>query len=362
MIRSVDSNSMAVLRDGRFMSPGAVRCEMAGQSRLARDSVDRLAFGYDGQGRAQGESTPPADSLPVAPPWQVRRRGKDSTAGGWSKSPTWLILRPSSLSPIPCPMTPAIRTGSIDAHAHWTPEAYVRYIGELGRNATSGPLSPLNFDLEARLKWMDGHGVKMHVLTLSGGMPWQWAPQDAANRLARIVNDAAIEAHKAYPDRFVAGAALPIRDPAAALKELDRVAGAPGMRAVHLPNSIEGRDYIFEPAYAPLLARCEELRYTPCCSIRSTQWRTTTVARSASQGRCSSTTRSASRSRPRPPPPSSSSTACSTACLRSTSCCRIPAAAFPTSQGGSTTVSPRARRRSSSHIRSATTYAASTTT
>jgi predicted TIM-barrel fold metal-dependent hydrolase len=158
-------------------------------------------------------------------------------------------------------MTPARRTGSIDAHAHWTPEAYVRYIGELGRNATSGPLSPLNFDLEARLKWMDGHGVQMHVLTLSGGMPWQWAPQDAANRLARIVNDAAIEAHKAFPDRFVAGAALPIRDPAAALAELDRIAGAPGLRAVHLPNSIEGRDYIFEPAYAPLLARCEELRY-----------------------------------------------------------------------------------------------------
>jgi hypothetical protein len=31
------------------------------------------------------------------------------------------------------------------------------------------------------------------------------------------------------------------------------------MRAVHLPNSVEGIDYIFEPAYLPLLARCEEL-------------------------------------------------------------------------------------------------------
>jgi hypothetical protein len=116
-------------------------------------------------------------------------------------------------------------------------------------------------DLPARMKWMDSRGVGMHLLTLSGGMPWQWAPQDAANKLARIVNDAAIEAHKAYPDRFVAGAALPIRDPAAAMKELDRVAGAPGMRAVHLPNSIEGRDYIFEPQYLPLLAHCEELGY-----------------------------------------------------------------------------------------------------
>jgi aminocarboxymuconate-semialdehyde decarboxylase len=117
------------------------------------------------------------------------------------------------------------------------------------------------FDLEKRLAWMDERGVRMHVLTLSGGMPWQWASQDAANRLARIVNDAAIEAHKAFPERFVAGVAMPMRDPAAALRELDRVAGEPGIRAVHLPNSVECHDYIFEPGYLPILARCEELGY-----------------------------------------------------------------------------------------------------
>jgi len=111
------------------------------------------------------------------------------------------------------------------------------------------------------LKWMDERGIGMHVLTLSGGMPWQWASQDAANRLARIVNDAAIEAHKAFPDRFVAGIAMPMRDPKEAMRELDRVAGEPGMRAVHMPNSVEARDYIFEPAYLPILARCEELGY-----------------------------------------------------------------------------------------------------
>ena len=39
------------------------------------------------------------------------------------------------------------------------------------------------------------------------------------------------------------------------------MAGQPGMRAVHLPNSIEGKDYLFAPPYEPLLARCEELGY-----------------------------------------------------------------------------------------------------
>jgi aminocarboxymuconate-semialdehyde decarboxylase len=117
------------------------------------------------------------------------------------------------------------------------------------------------FDLEKRMAWMDERNIRMHVLTLSGAMPWQWASQDSANKLARIVNDAGIEAHKAFPDRFVAGVAMPMRDAAAAVKELDRVAGKPGIRAVHLPNSVEGRDYIFEREYLPLLAHCEELGY-----------------------------------------------------------------------------------------------------
>jgi aminocarboxymuconate-semialdehyde decarboxylase len=150
---------------------------------------------------------------------------------------------------------------SIDAHAHWAPEAYVRLVEKLGRSASGGPLNPLMFDLTQRLEWMDSRRVEMHVLTLSGSMPWQWASQDAANQLARIVNDAAIEAHKTWPNRFVAGIAMPMRDPVAALRELDRVAREPGIRAVHLPNSVENRDYIFEPEYLPILARCEELRY-----------------------------------------------------------------------------------------------------
>ncbi|MEI8035857.1 MAG: amidohydrolase family protein [Betaproteobacteria bacterium] len=151
--------------------------------------------------------------------------------------------------------------GSIDAHAHWAPKAYVDYAHKIGGSVSLGPINPLMSDLEARIKWMDSRNIKTHVLTLSGSMPWQWASQDHANQLARIVNDAAIESHKAHPDRFVAGAAIPMRDPNAALRELDRVSGAPGMKAVHLPNSVEGIDYIFEPAYRPFLARCESLGY-----------------------------------------------------------------------------------------------------
>jgi aminocarboxymuconate-semialdehyde decarboxylase len=149
---------------------------------------------------------------------------------------------------------------SIDLHTHWVPEAYDKALAQLKRPTPSSS-NPLDFDLDKRRKWMDGHRVQMHVLTLSGGMPWQWVPPDVGAHLAQIVNDAAVEAHTAFPDRFTAGIELSIHDPQLALKELNRVAGKPGLRAVHLPNSIEGRDYLFEPAYAPLLARCEELGY-----------------------------------------------------------------------------------------------------
>jgi aminocarboxymuconate-semialdehyde decarboxylase len=149
---------------------------------------------------------------------------------------------------------------SIDVHTHWAPEAYSKALDAV-RPPTGESPNPLDFDLDRRRKWMDQHGVQTHTLTLSGAMPWQWVPPDVGAHLAQIINDAAIEANTAFPDRFVAGIEMSIRDPELALKELNRVAGKPGMRAVHLPNSFEGNDYLLEPAYAPLLARCETLGY-----------------------------------------------------------------------------------------------------
>ena len=149
--------------------------------------------------------------------------------------------------------------GSIDAHAHWSPQPYMQYAEQQGGKIASGVPSPLMYDLEARIKWMDSRNVKMHVLSLSGGMPWQWASLDAADKLARIVNDAAVEAHQAHPDRFIAATAIPMRDPKAALREMDRMAGKPGIRAMHLPNSVEGIDYLFTPTYEPIVAKCEAL-------------------------------------------------------------------------------------------------------
>jgi aminocarboxymuconate-semialdehyde decarboxylase len=152
------------------------------------------------------------------------------------------------------------RPGSIDMHTHWEPEAYTKALSKMRAHSGEGS-NPLAFDLDKRRKWMDEHGVQMHVLTLSGAMPWQWVPPEVGAHLAEIINDANVEAHTAFPERFVGGIEVSIRDPELALNELNRMAGKPGMRTVHLPNSIEGRDYLFEERYGPFLARCEELDY-----------------------------------------------------------------------------------------------------
>src|SRR5258705_2615018 len=163
----------------------------------------------------------------------------------------WWNARPANAN--------ANRPVAIDLHAHWVPPPYAKAMADLGRPL--GNPFPLELDIDQRRKWMDEHGVQMHVLTLNGGMPWQIVTPQEGERLAQIVNDAGVEAHAAFPDRYIASIELPIRDAAAAVKELNRVAGKPGLRAVHLPDSIDNRDYLFQLEFAPLLARIEELGY-----------------------------------------------------------------------------------------------------
>ena len=142
------------------------------------------------------------------------------SAGAPAETPLqpWWNARPSSAK--------ANRPVAIDLHAHWVPPPYAKAMADLGRPL--GNPYPLELDIDQRRKWMDGHGVQMHVLTLNGGMPWQLVTPEEGVRLAQIVNDAGVEAHAAFPDRFIASIELPIRDAGAALMELSRVAGKPG--------------------------------------------------------------------------------------------------------------------------------------
>jgi aminocarboxymuconate-semialdehyde decarboxylase len=146
---------------------------------------------------------------------------------------------------------------SIDVHTHWAPPGYLKAKADLGRPDNGNASSA---DLERRAKWMDAHGEQMQLLSLGGFMPWQWVTPEQGANIAQIVNDAGIAAHAAMPERFIACIELPAGAPGESMKELNRVAGKPGLVAVHLPNSLASREYLFEPAFAPVLARINELK------------------------------------------------------------------------------------------------------
>jgi len=145
---------------------------------------------------------------------------------------------------------------SIDVHSHWSPDSYLKAKAELGRPDF---LDPINHDMERRKHMMDAMGIQTSLLTLGGFRPWQWVTAEQGARISRVSNDAALEAHATYPDRFIAGIELNCSDPVGSLFELNRVAGKPGMVCVHLPTSLAGRDFLYEPEFAPVLARMEEL-------------------------------------------------------------------------------------------------------
>jgi aminocarboxymuconate-semialdehyde decarboxylase len=159
----------------------------------------------------------------------------------------------------PRPWTAPQRKGpavSIDVHTHWAPEGYLKIKAELGQPDF---LDPVNHDLARRKQLMEASGIKMSVLTLGGFRPWQWVTPEQGARIARSANDSALEAHAAYPATFMAGIELNCSDPAGSLAELNRVGGKPGLVCVHLPTSLAGREFLFEPEFAPVLARTQEL-------------------------------------------------------------------------------------------------------
>lgn len=164
---------------------------------------------------------------------------------------------------------------AIDVHAHFYPERFLRSLAEDGVppgvkieypepdaptlvfGARRLPLDVTYWDLDKRLKRMNAQGVTVHALSLTAPMV-HWGSPERGAQLARLVNDAMVEAHTAFPDRFVGCATLPMQEPALALKELERVAGLRGIRGIYLPTNVGGRE-LSEPAFFPIYERCQAL-------------------------------------------------------------------------------------------------------
>jgi aminocarboxymuconate-semialdehyde decarboxylase len=156
---------------------------------------------------------------------------------------------------------------TIDFHNHYYPPAYLdalksmRTNVKVGVDAEGNPLLhyPGDYnivvrghrDIDFRAQVLETHGVDRQVVTLTTPGTHVEAPERAVD-LARLVNDAFADVASTRSHRFAALATLPLNDPDASAKELERavtVLGLPGAMLFSNVNGVPLADRRFWPLY-----------------------------------------------------------------------------------------------------------------
>ena len=166
---------------------------------------------------------------------------------------------------------------AIDTHAHWYPREFIELLdrkaaangGRMERDAKGVPvfslpgvqpvsrMPPLMVEPGLILEEMDRRGVGAYVLSLTNPMVY-WAPPEFGLELAQTWNDASSTVCVKHPGRFVGTLQLPMQAPGMAVRELERAAKLPGLRAVYMATHINGRN-LDDREFWPVYERCEGL-------------------------------------------------------------------------------------------------------
>jgi len=112
-------------------------------------------------------------------------------------------------------------------------------------------------DIEYRAEVLARQGVDCQVLTLTTPGTHVETAERAA-RLAALVNDAFADAIARYPGRFTALATLPLNDPAASVRELERAMTQLGLPGAMLFGNVNGVP-LADERFWPLYAKADEL-------------------------------------------------------------------------------------------------------
>lgn len=117
---------------------------------------------------------------------------------------------------------------------------------------------PVLMDLDERFRIMDRYEGYTQVLTLSGPLE-DLAGPDLSPELAKVANESMAEIVEKYPDRFPAFvASLPMNNPEAAVKEIDRAINQLGATGVQIYTNVNGRP-LDEPEFSPIFERMAAL-------------------------------------------------------------------------------------------------------
>lgn len=114
-------------------------------------------------------------------------------------------------------------------------------------------------DVEPRLKWMDENDIDKTVVSISTPSPEEGPfTVDETVELCRTINDAYADLQAEHPDRIAGLGVLPLRDPEAALEELDRINGELDLAGVGLRTRSHGKLWS-DPEIEPVFDRIDEL-------------------------------------------------------------------------------------------------------
>lgn len=167
--------------------------------------------------------------------------------------------------------------GPIDTHAHWYPKEFIALLdrdaaangARMDRNEKGVPvfslpgiqpvsaMPPSMVEPELMLVEMDRRGIETFVPSLTNPMVY-WAPASFGLALAQAWNDASSALCRAHPRRFIGTIQLPMQAPEVAVRELERAAKLPGLRAVYLATHINGKN-LDDKAFWPVYECCEAL-------------------------------------------------------------------------------------------------------
>jgi uncharacterized protein len=132
----------------------------------------------------------------------------------------------------------------IDISAHILPARYFARLQQIPGFYLAKRVKgiPCLFDLDVRFRVMDAFHDYQQVLSLAAPPIDRLGRPEATPELARLANDELAALVAAHPDRF-AGAlgGLPLNNPEASLRELERLAAHPGFVGVQIYSNVAGR-------------------------------------------------------------------------------------------------------------------------
>ena len=166
----------------------------------------------------------------------------------------------------------------IDAHMHWYPQAFVdlmikegpKHGAVMGEDDKGNPVvvsvpgctqkSSMRrrmTNIDTIIEDMEKRKCDTYALSMTNPLMY-WAPPGFGLELAAAHNDACVEAHRKYPERFYGTIILPMQDVKLSCEELERMAKHSCMRAVFIAEHINGKN-LHEKEFWPIYERAAAL-------------------------------------------------------------------------------------------------------